>query len=197
MPTVFLSEGQGERGHLTHDTQHGTEGNQAQGRTQTRVPSPVSRNWRSHWTLHAPFYVEGCTHAAVPRKQSQRFHKHGTYWSTAQPRLSALLTLGGGRQQVFSSGLSCSMVSTTGNSRARSLPGFSKMNCSSTFFRYSRLAADFSRSWFRSSRLTSLFRSWCQRSERRKGFFMKDEHVSPSFQQPLKMTTKVNAGRTS
>lgn len=60
----------------------------------------------------------------------------------------------------FSSGLSCSIVSITGRSLSLSLPGFRKMNRSRTFFKYSRLATDFSRSWFLSSLLISLLRSW-------------------------------------
>ena len=158
------------------------------GRTQTRVTSPVSRNWRSHWTLRAPFYVEGMHTWCHPQEAEPVFPtKHRTYWPTAQPCLVPCPPWAAAASRVFSSGLSCSMVSTTGNSRARSLPGFSRMNCSSTFFRYSRLAADFSRSWFRSSRLTSLFRSWCQRSEG-KGVNMKDEHCVSFFspEMPLK-----------
>ena len=160
VPTVFLSEGQNEDvWHMTHSTAQ--KETKFMGRTQTRVTSPVSRNWRWHWTLCAPFCVEGMHTWCCPQEAEPAFpFRHRIYWSTAQPRLVPCPPWAAAASRVFSSGLSCSMVSTTGNSRARSLPGFSRMNCSSTFFRYSRLAADFSRSWFRSSRLTSLFRSW-------------------------------------
>lgn len=60
---------------------------------------------------------------------------------------------------VFSSGLSCNIVWMTGKSACLSLPDCRKMNCSRTFFRYSRLATLFSRSWFRSRRRSSLFNS--------------------------------------
>lgn len=59
----------------------------------------------------------------------------------------------------FSSGLSCNMVSITGSSRSFSLPDFRNMNCNRTFFKYSRLATDFSLSWFLSNLLTSFLRS--------------------------------------
>lgn len=58
---------------------------------------------------------------------------------------------------IFSSGLSCSIVWITGKSACLSLPDRKKMNCRRTFFRYSRLATLFSLSWFRSRRRTSLF----------------------------------------
>lgn len=58
---------------------------------------------------------------------------------------------------LFSSGLSCSIVWITGKSACLSLPDRKKMNCRRTFFRYSRLATLFSLSWFRSRRRTSLF----------------------------------------
>lgn len=70
----------------------------------------------------------------------------------------------------FSSGLSCNIVSITGRSLSFSLPGFRKMNCSKTFFKYSRLATDFSRSWFLSNLLISLLRSWCWRNELKMSF---------------------------
>lgn len=60
---------------------------------------------------------------------------------------------------LFSSGLSCNIVWMTGKSACLSLPDCRKMNCSRTFFRYSRLATLFSRSWFRSRRRSSLFSS--------------------------------------
>lgn len=59
----------------------------------------------------------------------------------------------------FSSGLSCNMVSITGSSRSFSLPDFRNMNCNRTFFKYSRLATDFSLSWFLSNLLISFLRS--------------------------------------
>lgn len=84
--------------------------------------------------------------------------------------------------RLFSSGLSCSMVWMTGSSAWRSLPERRKMNCSSTFFRYSRLATDFSRSWLRSSRRTSLFRSCreSQSSDRRTGAEPPHQQLFPS-----------------
>lgn len=59
----------------------------------------------------------------------------------------------------FSSGLSCNIVSITGSSLSFSLPDFRNMNCNRTFFKYSRLATDFSLSWFLSNLLISFLRS--------------------------------------
>lgn len=61
---------------------------------------------------------------------------------------------------LFSSGLSCNIVWMTGKSACLSLPDCRKINCSRTFFRYSKLATLFSRSWFRSRRRSSLFNSY-------------------------------------
>lgn len=70
---------------------------------------------------------------------------------------------------LFSSGLSCSIVWMTGNRACLSLPDRRKMNCRSTFFRYSRLATLFSRSWFRSRRRSSLFNNWQEENTNKKG----------------------------
>lgn len=119
------------------------------------------------------------THHSCPETlKSQLFNPtHGDTHGSARPRgkvsklwsaCPACAPWAAAASLAFSSGLSCSIVPMTGSSRARSLPGFRRMNCSSTFFRYSRLAADCSRAWFLSSRLISLFRSWCQRKECRR-----------------------------
>lgn len=80
----------------------------------------------------------------------------------------------------FSSGLSCNMVSITGSSRSFSLPDFRNMNCNRTFFKYSRLATDFSLSWFLSNLLISFLRScrWGKKYVILLASLMSNEHRS-------------------